>query len=485
MKKTLSAVSAFLFLLPLARAQFNSEIHFNNTPLYQNQVIFNPYDELGEVKAMNGTTGGPDGIVTPELYKGANLPYARLHDVSASHGGPVKIVEVMHIFPDFDADENDPASYRFALTDQYLEDLVATGTKVIYRLNNNHHEPYNIKKYGPWPPKSYEKWARICSHIIAHYNDGWADGYHMGIEYWEILNEPDLDQRLLPASENILEKDRDKVGKVMRYECYPHAWGGTMEEYYNFMAVVISTLQKDHPDCKIGGPSGAQFIYDEPFIVELKKRGVKPDFFSWHRYSSDPRRLACEGVLVKSLLNGHGWGDIPVFLAEWNYSSKAGDRKTIRGAAFVAAAMCEMQEHGCTDVMNYYDMRPHSSYNGAFNKMTGHELAPYYILRNWGKLLEYGTQIRTITNSISSDVFASAAKDADGHVRLMIVRFNNDRNVYENKVVTVTLPEGFRRVPKCFVTDSYHLNTEYPVELAGGEQIKIDMEPNSVFFMQF
>ena len=27
-----------------------------------------------------------------------------------------------------------------------------------------------------------------------HHNEGWADGFNYGIEYWEIWNEPDFDK---------------------------------------------------------------------------------------------------------------------------------------------------------------------------------------------------------------------------------------------------------------------------------------------------
>ena len=49
-----------------------------------------------------------------------------------------------------------------------------------------------IKPYHTFPPKDPEKWARICEHIIRHYTEGWADGYHYNIRYWEIWNEPEV-----------------------------------------------------------------------------------------------------------------------------------------------------------------------------------------------------------------------------------------------------------------------------------------------------
>ena len=41
------------------------------------------------------------------------------------------------------------------------------------------------------PPADAAKWAAICVGIIRHYNEGWANGFHHGIRYWEIWNEPE------------------------------------------------------------------------------------------------------------------------------------------------------------------------------------------------------------------------------------------------------------------------------------------------------
>ena len=70
----------------------------------------------GEIKAMNGVNNGPLGSCVRktsgfELYKNLEIPYARLHDsaFSETYGGEYS-VDVHRVFPDFDADENDPAS---------------------------------------------------------------------------------------------------------------------------------------------------------------------------------------------------------------------------------------------------------------------------------------------------------------------------------------------------------------------------------------
>ena len=48
-----------------------------------------------------------------------------------------------------------------------------------------------VEAFRIFPPKNFGKWARICEHVIRHYNKGWTNGFHYGIRDWEIWNEPD------------------------------------------------------------------------------------------------------------------------------------------------------------------------------------------------------------------------------------------------------------------------------------------------------
>ncbi|MBQ6327447.1 MAG: hypothetical protein IJI35_00400, partial [Kiritimatiellae bacterium] len=74
--------------------------------------------------------------------------------------------------------------------DQSQTELAAAGVPY-YRLGATIEGYCEIKPYNILPPKDPAKWARICEHVIAHYNEGWADGYRWNIEYWEIWNEPE------------------------------------------------------------------------------------------------------------------------------------------------------------------------------------------------------------------------------------------------------------------------------------------------------
>ena len=107
----------------------------------------------------------------------AGIPYSRLHDVGGAFGGN-RFVDIPNIFRDFDADENDPTSYDFTFTDFLIKSLMDAGVEPYYRLGITIENQSFIKAYRTDPPKDYDKWARICEHIIAHYTEGWADGFN-------------------------------------------------------------------------------------------------------------------------------------------------------------------------------------------------------------------------------------------------------------------------------------------------------------------
>lgn len=106
------------------------------------------------------------------------------------------------------------------------------GTESYYRLGTS--IDWASKKTFSVPPKDFAKWARICEHIIMHYNEGWADGFRYNLQYWEIWNEPENP----PAT----------YGKSQ--------WTGTDEEFYAFYEVASKHLKKCFPHLKIGRNDG-------------------------------------------------------------------------------------------------------------------------------------------------------------------------------------------------------------------------------------
>jgi hypothetical protein len=49
------------------------------------------------------------------------------------------------------------------------------------------------------PPRDHDHWADICINIIRHYNEGWANGFHLNLDYWHIWEEPAALRTVLDA----------------------------------------------------------------------------------------------------------------------------------------------------------------------------------------------------------------------------------------------------------------------------------------------
>lgn len=432
--------------------------------------------EIGEIKLMNAVNNGPEVEKKSQkrgnfrAYSDAGFPYARLHDA------PIRwswghTVDISCIFPDFSADVDNPKSYDFALTDKLLKEIQASGTKVFYRLGQSiEHWP---KKYGAIPPSDYRKWARICEHIVRHYNYGWADGFHMGIEYWEIWNEPDLGHR---------------AGRHLRNDS--PTWNGSDIDFFRFYETACRHLKKCFPGLKFGGPALCEDNeWAERFLEYMSSKGVGLDFFSYHLYAGTIDAFQKKNALMKELLDRYGYGDVEMILDEWNYLSNWTDEfvytletvQSHKGAAFSAAVMSACQD-GPADMLMYYDARPGTGFNGLFDFTTASPLPAYYAMYSWKKLLALGTQVRSTAGGLE-DVYVTAAKGKDGKMAALITCYTDDRDPVAPVRVTVDFMGCQIREAVGHVTDRNHLHTEVPVYIIDGKA-ELFLEVNSYIFIE-
>ncbi len=412
----------------------------------------------GKIKPMNAVNNGPTtkGVRgTPssfDLYQEANIPFARNHDASFFTGyGGDHTVDVHRIFRNFDADENDPKNYIFEPTDKYIETTLDAGTKIFYRLGAAIEHGY---KYGTYPPKDFEKWARICEHIIRHYNEGWANGFEYGIEYWEIWNEPDCKNR---NGEN-------------------PCWQGTNAEFAEFFTVAQRYLKDKFPNLKIGGPAICSVWSPDALeiLAEMKKRGVKPDFFSYHWYGDKIEKLEQTFARAKELAEDTFYEGIELILNEWNYiRGWHGDdfvysMKTVKnskGASFVTAAMAAGQK-APLDMLMYYDARP-SAYNGLFAATTYEAMKTYYVFKAYAELAKLGGEIKTVDGD---DIYSVAA--TNGEESAVLLTYFNDDDTAPEKTVKVSFAKFNTGSP--LKVEYYLLDESHDLELVREEIFTAD-----------
>lgn len=389
---------------------------------------------LGKIRPMHCVNNGPIPIRNDQTrgnadtYKALEIPYARNHDASfcASYGGPHS-VDILAVFPRFEADENDPASYDFHLTDEYILRTLEAGTETFYRLGTRiEHE---TKKYGTLPPPDFHKWARICEHIIRHYNEGWANGYRLNITYWEIWNEPN--------NGNDLNLDK-KLN-----------WCGTRAQFFDLFTITAKHLKTCFPHLKIGGPATCGGWPDEwigEFLEHCAANQVPMDFFSWHRYENDPKIILSGWKELRQKLDSLGYQNTESICNEWNYVWDWNEHfidsilviNGLKGAAFTAATMLHGQRDTTIDMLMYYDFRP-CVFCGPFNFYTLKPQKPYYPFLMYSKLYKSGTQI-----AVTSDdelLYTAGAKGKDGKIAVMAAYYGNEDDLPE-KTITVTGLQG-------------------------------------------
>lgn len=378
---------------------------------------FNLTNPCGNFKSLNGTNGGPwhkrhavDQFRSNfEDYKKARIPYSRNHDsgVHDIYGGPYSH-DISKIFINFDADVNDPASYDFACTDESILCTLDAGTQTYFRLGETIE--HQIKKHATLPPKDFEKWAKICEHIIMHYNEGWADGHRLNIEYWEIWNEPDLDRD-------------DSTNK--------RTWGGTKKQFFDLYEITAKHLKNRFPNLKIGGPALAgNEVWAKDFLCEMQKRCTPIDFFSWHIYCTSPRAIIQKAERIKKLLIEYGYETAESHLNEWNYVRGWKEEfkysvmaiHGIKGAVFVMSSICAAQA-SLIDLMLYYDTRP-SAFCGAFDYYSFEPLKGYYPLYWYGMFYNKTAEIKAESNL--EDIYTLCGIDENGKVLAIVTHFNDE-----------------------------------------------------------
>lgn len=373
----------------------------------------------GLIRPLHGVNNGPvnegETVDVSAAWKPLSIPWTRLHDSEWPTGD---IVDIHSIFPDMKADPQSPESYRFARTDDYIKPILASGSGIVYRLGESIE--HSKRKHFVHPPRDYDRWAQVCLGIIRHYNEGWADGHHHKIRYWEIWNEP---------------------------ENRPTMWSGTDADYIRLYITAAKAIKATYPELKVGGPAAGasgdivdgkyqptQFLKD---LVKACREAQAPlDFFSWHTYTNDPTLCAKKARGIREWLDAEGFTKTESHLNEWNYlpgndwngmlhtaDSKVRDRwyaemGGVPGATFVASTLINLQDSPL-DVGNYCsgDTSPF----GLFERF-GTPKMTYYSFLAFAQMVETPHRVR-VSGGQAGNHFGLAGLNKDAtELRILVSR---------------------------------------------------------------
>ncbi len=312
----------------------------------------------------------------------AGIPFSRLHDVGGCFGNNL-FADIPNLFRDFEADPDDPGAYDFAFTDLLMQSLAEAGVEPFFRLGVTIENYARVEAYRIHPPKAFAKWARICAGVVRHYNEGWANGFHYGVRFWEIWNEP----------ENHVDPALNEM------------WTGTAEQYYELYDVTAKHLKALFPEIRVGGYGSCGFYalarpgdarceyfltFFDGFLRYIKEHGSPLDFFSWHSYAGI-EESASFARYARKKLDEAGFADCETTCDEWNPEAAA--RGTFRHAALVCGWMLKMQNEPVDSAM-FYDARLGVSiYGGLFDPLKKETYPAYDAFLAFNELYRRKTQL--------------------------------------------------------------------------------------------
>ncbi len=263
-------------------------------------IVIDPAQQRGSVKAVHGVNRGPVDynwyFDFRPWFRRWRIPSVRTHDMAFD---AYDTCDLHHLFPNPQADPDDPASYRFELTDDVLRAVRDTGAEIYFRLGESiEHQPRMMwNRPERWTPPLI---ARVCLNIVRHYNEGWAGGFDWGIRHWEFWNEPNG----------------------------PKNWTGTVEQFFELHHAVARALKGHDSSLQVGLAGLSSGILDSDAektkswregLENCVRQGVPIDFVSWHRYIDTLEQIPASALQTRAYLDRIGLSHAQSHLGEWAY----------------------------------------------------------------------------------------------------------------------------------------------------------------------
>lgn len=399
------------------------------------EIVFDFIDLNGKlivkqkIKPLNGIGNGPlygykNGQYTIDWSKEfvkLNIPIIRFHDVEATNHQN-QAVNISAIFPNPKADETQASSYNFSATDQLMKAATETGARIIFRLGENIQNLGSVTGDNT-PPKDFDKWARIAERIIAHYEEGWNNGFRYTNIMWEIWNEPD------------------------NHQC----WNGSFDAYCEFYKTVWRCIHAKHPDADIS-PSYAYSAENRAKLYRyIRDNGLGIGHCFVHHYWNDFAGIGEDAKKLKNELKQYGL-EADIIMDEWNYLSPDGKWnnlaatfyaiQTQQAAAWYAKQLIHMQAAEDLAGAVYYASDMPGFWTGLYKLDSEGKvvlLLAYDVFRYFGKLYELGYEVKP--DKVSEDTYVLAATGGKKEMGIMVVNDSDKSKEVDVRIKDVCLDE--------------------------------------------
>lgn len=228
-------------------------------------------------------------------------------------------VRIDHVFDYFVRVEknSDDVTYNFSELDKTIDNILAMGALPFLNLS------YMPKIFTSGnsvieQPQNWQDWTNLIRATIEHYSG--KKNRNISNMYYEIWNEPELPQF--------------GAWKLSSHKDYRLLY------YY---AIKGAEMSLDTNQYSIGGPSVGSYYskWVTDFLSYVEENNLRLDFYSWHRYNTNPSTFLTDAKNIHELLSHFSrYRNIPIILSEWGIDSENSEmNNSNRAAAFTIATV--------------------------------------------------------------------------------------------------------------------------------------------------
>lgn len=255
-----------------------------------------------------------------EAHRDCGFKYIRMHGLLTDDMGVYK------------EDASGNPQYNWQYIDQLYDFLLSLHMKPFVELSFMPNALASGSKTIFWwkgnvtPPKSYDKWAGLITHLVAHFQERYGHD-EVASWYFEVWNEPDL---------------------------HDGFWTGSKEDYFKLYDVTARAIKSVSADYRVGGPATAIGQWDQSFIEHCSSDNVPLDFITTHCYgvnqgylddtgnrgtviSADPNSVIGRMTAERRMINQSPLPRLPLHFTEWSSAYTPTDymHDTYQQAAFI------------------------------------------------------------------------------------------------------------------------------------------------------
>ena len=210
------------------------------------------------------------------------------------------------------------------------------------------------------PPNDLRLWYELIYRLVRHVNGE----RKLGVEYWEIWNEPN-------------------GGSF---------WQGSMEQFLELYAVTEKAVIRADPSVKFGG--AGYYLFPKKWVRAMmeyaKANNLRMDFLSWHDYWDAGHDIVGEVETAHAWMKELGMNP-ELIIDEWNYNAALDPgNDDHNGAVYVADLLCRMVELGI-DHAPFFEIKDGTNekrYWGRWGLFTAdhHPKACYYAFLGFARM---------------------------------------------------------------------------------------------------